>query len=157
MIDRIISFICYFPANLCFHIAEYEFSGLYVGSGDDFPWAGRKERIKFLRELTDGGSEADYERFLYWDEKWELVRIHKRFSLGFFSQILLYCSLFYCSIPLLIGSLPGLIVGAVVVLLFMLAKYLINKSVSRLYFNLKMTRLLVDMLKDKGNNTNQAE
>ena len=157
MIDRIIGFISCFPGNLCFHIAEYEFSGLCLGSRDNFPWAGRKERIKFLRELTDGGSEADYESFLYWDEKWELVRIHRRFSLGFFSQILLYCSLFCCSIPLAYSSLPGLIVGALIVLLFMLMKYLFNKSVSRLYFNIKMTRMLVDMLKDKGNNTDQAE
>ena len=59
MIDRIIDFITYFPANLCFHIGEYEFLSLCLKPGDTFPWGSKKERNLFLNELAESEEEDE--------------------------------------------------------------------------------------------------
>ena len=72
MIDRIISFIMYFPDNLHFHFGDYEFFGLCLRRELEFPWVNRKGRNLFLNELLEHENEEDYCRFIYWYEKWQL-------------------------------------------------------------------------------------
>ena len=148
MIDRIINFITYFPANLRFYIGEYEFFGFCLKSGDTFPWGSKKERNLFLNELAESDEEDELDRFLYWYKEWLLTCFHMRFSWGYIFQILSYGCLFLCLLIAITGSFPGMLAGALLVLVFMLIKYLCNKSISRLYFRLEMTRMAVDILKE---------
>lgn len=147
MIDRIISFITYFPENLCFHIGEYEFYGLCLKPGDHFPWASRKERSLFLDELAGSERVEDLDKFIHWNKKWYLNRFHRRFTWSYIFQVLSYCTIFLCFPAFFAQSKAGLIVFAALALCFMLAKFLSYKSISRLHFNLNMTRMAVDMLK----------
>ena len=150
MIDRFISFIVYFPANLHFYIGEYEFYGLCLKPGDNFPWSNRKERNVFLNELAEREDAEGMDRFLYWYKAWYLNRFHRRFSWRFILHILCYCALFFCILALLAQSFTVLLATVSCTLMLLTAKFLTHRSISRLYFNLNMVRLAVDMLRQNG-------
>lgn len=147
MIDRIINFIIFFPANLRFYIGEYEFFGFCLKPGDNFPWGNKRERNIFLNELADNEEEEELDRFLYWYKEWLLTCFHMRFTWAFVFHSLSYGCLFLSLVFVIAGSVPGMFAGALVVLVFLFAKYLCNKSISRLYFRLNMTKMAVDILK----------
>lgn len=148
MIDRFLSFIIYFPANLYFYIGEYEFYGLCLTSGDNFPWTSRKERNIFLDELAEREDAEGMDRFLYWYKEWYLNRIHRRFSWRFILHMLSYCAVFFSLLAVLGQSVPAVIATVSFTLILLAAKFLTHRSISRLYFNLNLVRLAVDMLRE---------
>jgi len=150
MIDRIISFITYFPENLRFYIEEYEFFGLCLKPGDSFPWGNKKERNVYLDELVESEKGEELDRFLYWYEAWYLFRFHRKFSLGFIIHLLCYCALFFCFPAIFAKSIAALLMGVILVLVLLLVKFLNHRSISRLYFRLGMTKMAVDILKQNG-------
>ena len=148
MIDKIISFITYFPANLRFFIGEYEFNGLCLKPRVDFPWEGRKERNRFLNNLADEENGGDLDRFVYWTEEWNLEIIHQRFTWMYFSGILGYLWLFAGLICFLGGAWHAVWVTVAFGLIWLLSEVLFRKSVSRVYTRIQLLRMAVEMLKE---------
>ncbi len=148
MIDRFISFISYFPANLKFQMAEYEYYGLCFKPKGDFPWEGRKERKRFLNDLAGSEKDGEVDRFLYWSEEWEQELIHQRFTGRFIARVSAYMWL----VIVLLGVLSGadfLAMGAMIcVLISLLLMYGFHRSISKLYTGMKMTRMLLEFLKE---------
>jgi hypothetical protein len=157
MIDKLISFVTYFPENLCFHIGEYEFYGLCLKRGYEFPWDNRKERNHYLNELVENENVEDYQRFVYWYEQWYLERFHRKFSYRFILHMLCYCFLFFCLPAFITSSITWMIMFASCVLILLLAIFFIQKNMSRLYYRLSLTRMAVDMLIKNLKEEDQSE
>ncbi len=148
MIDKIVSFISYFPANLKFQMAEYEYYGLSFKPKRDFPWEGRKERKRFLNDLAGSEKDGEVDRFLYWSEEWEQELIHQRFTGRFIALVSAYTWLLFALLGVL-GGADYLAMGAMIcVLLSLLLKYGFHRSISKLYTGMKMTRMLLGFLKE---------
>lgn len=148
MIEKIISFITYFPHNLQFNMAEYEFSGLSFRPEGDFPWEGRKERKRFLNDLSGSDKEEDIDRFLYLSEEWEQELIHQRFTWRFIALVSAYMWLLPVVLCVLLGANYLAIAAMILSLSSLLTRFIFHRSISKLYTGMKMTRMLLEFLKD---------
>lgn len=147
MIDRFISFVTYFPSNLRFYIGDYEFFGLRLKFEDRFPWGSRKERNRFFIQLTESNTDEDLDKYLYWNEQWHLDLFHRRFTLEFAFQISAYVSVLFLFSAFLTDSMIGMISAGTLVSGLLLSKYLIHQSIRKLYFNLNMLEMLLNLLR----------
>ena len=75
----------------------------------------------------------------------------------FMLQMLCYCWAMSFSLAVFAGSDAGILNGASLGFILLLAKYLINKSICRQYIRMTMTRMAVDMLKQYRNNTDNGK
>lgn len=147
MIDRFISFVTYFPSNLRFYIGDYEFFGLRLRSRDGYPWGSRKERNRFFIELTENTTDENLDKYLYWNEQWHLDLFHRRFTLEFAFQISAYVSVLFLFLAYLTNSNVVMISAGALVSGLLLTKYLIHQSIRKLYFNLNMLEMLLNLLR----------
>lgn len=147
MIDRFISFVTYFPSNLRFYIGDYEFLGLRLKYEKRYPWGSRKERNRFFIELTENHTDDDLDTYLYWNEKWHLEIFHRRFTLVFVFHLSAYCSVLFLLLAFLADTNAGMILAGSLVSGLLLTKYLIHRSIRKLYFNMNMLEMFLNLLR----------
>lgn len=147
MIDRIISFITYFPGNLHFYIGEYEFNGLCLQPRTDFPWSSKRERNKFLEDIAESDEVEEMDRLLYWSGEWQLEVIHQRFSWAFMLGVMMCFWLIIGLLAWVGGAGPVSLFFLMVSFGSLIGHYFLRRSVGKWYFRWHFTKMIVNAVK----------